>query len=152
MPFRTAFPLLVLLACSPAVEPNNTDTTPADSEAENDADVATDACEGVTPEVTDLGLADLDTMLENKDFELINVHIPYAGEIVGTDVNIPYNTVDDIETYLGGDHAAKAVLYCLTGPMSAAATAELVKRGYCQIYDLPDGLYQWEAAGYPTTD
>jgi len=91
-------------------------------------------------------------MLDNKDFELINVHIPYAGEIVGTDVHIAYTDVDAIEAHLGSQLAAKVVLYCLTGPMSEIAGDDLVSRGYCQVYDMPDGLFQWQQLGYPSKD
>ncbi len=41
------------------------------------------------------------------------------------------------------------MLYCLTGPMSATATRDLVARGYCHLYDLPEGMAQWNAEGYP---
>jgi rhodanese-related sulfurtransferase len=106
-------------------------------------------CEGITPEVTEITPDELSMMLENKDFELINVHIPDAGEIPGTDVHITYTETAMLEDHLGGDVGAKAVLYCLTGPMSAIATAALVELGYCRIYDMPAGMVGWEAEGYP---
>ncbi len=131
-----------LLACPPSSGDDDSGTA--------DDDDAADPCEGLSAEVTDLSPDDLLGMLDDKDFELINVHIPYAGEIAGTDVHIPYTDVDAIEDHLGGDHGAKAVLYCRTGPMSEIATTELAARGYCRIHDMPQGLYQWEQLGYPT--
>lgn len=91
-------------------------------------------------------------MLAAKDFALINVHIPYAGEIEGTDANIPYTDIEGLEAHLHNDHAAKAVLYCRSGSMSLDASTKLVERGYCQIYDMPGGMNAWTAAGFTLVD
>lgn len=128
--------------------------------ASNDDDIADDddtvedsfSCEGITPEVFEVSSAELDEMLQDKDFELINVHIPRDGEIPGTDVHIAYTDTEGLEEHLGHDLGAKAVLYCKTGPMSAIAAAALVDLGYCRIYDLPAAMTGWEAEGYPLDD
>ena len=52
----------------------------------------------------DVNAAGLASMLESKDFPLINVHVPYEGEIVGTDLLVPY---DEIELNLDGLPADK---------------------------------------------
>ena len=78
-----------------------------------------DSCAGIVPTVTELTPDELEQMLLAKDFELINVHIPYAGEIPGTDIHIAYTETDALEAQLDYDLGNKAVLYCLTGPMSA---------------------------------
>jgi len=124
----------------------------ADPDPTGDDDDSTEApftCDGVTPEVTDLTPEQLAARIDaGEEFQLINVHVPYAGEIPGTDVHIPFTETADLEEHLDGDHAADAVLYCRTGPMSLQATADLVDLGYCRIYDLPAGMVGWEAAGY----
>ncbi len=147
---RPLFALLMLLTAALAA---GCPTTPTDDDdaAGDDDDAAGLTCDGVTPEVTEISPDELDAMLEDKDFELINVHIPYAGEIPGTDVHIPYTDTDALEDYLG-DVAAKAVLYCQTGPMSAIAAADLIDLGYCRIFDMPAGMVGWEAEGYPIDD
>ncbi|MCC6522557.1 MAG: rhodanese-like domain-containing protein [Polyangiaceae bacterium] len=108
-------------------------------------------CAGVSPARTVVSVDDLYQMMQQKDFALINVHVPDEGEIVGTDIHIPYTDVDGLETYLGHTLDAKAVLYCFGGAMSVAAGDELVARGYCRIYDLAGGLAAWKLAGYPWT-
>ena len=60
----------------------------------NEAQVITVAAGSYT-NVSPAGLAQ---MLEDKDFPLINVHIPYEGEIDGTDEFVPFN---EIEANLG---------------------------------------------------
>jgi len=35
-----------------------------------------------------------------QDYMIVNVHIPYAGEIDGTQVNIPYNDISALMTAL----------------------------------------------------
>jgi len=138
--------LYALFASSCAVE------TPADDDTPGDDDSNALTCDGITPEVTELSSDELNKMLQDKDFELINVHIPRNGEIPGTDAHIAYTDTAGLEQGLGNDKAAKAVLYCRTGPMSAIATAALVDLGYCRIFDLPGGMVGWEAEGYPLDD
>ncbi len=145
--------LLLALLLIPALAGCPAPTTDDDDIADDD-DTGEDSfsCEGITPEVLEISPAELDAMLQDKDFELINVHIPRDGEIPGTDVHIAYTDTDGLEEHLGHDPGAKAVLYCKTGPMSAIAAGALVDLGYCRIHDLPAAMTGWEAEGYPLDD
>ena len=94
---------------------------------------------------------ELKTILNNKDFVFVNVHIPFEGNIADTDLSIPYDQITE-PTYLSqlpADKNAKVVLYCRSGRMSAIAAEELVKLGYTNIWNLKDGMLDWEQAGYP---
>jgi rhodanese-related sulfurtransferase len=91
---------------------------------------------------------ELNTMLKNKDFTLINVRIPYEGEIPGTDVHIPYNEIEKYADQLPQDKDAKIVLYCRSGSMSAVASNTLVEMGYTNVTNVRSGMRAWEAAGY----
>lgn len=93
--------------------------------------------------------AALKAELEHKDFLLINVHVPYDGEIPGTDRHITFEDIDAIAAYLGSDLDMAAVLYCLSNYMSTLAGRELVKRGYRNLRYLDGGMAAWKAAGYP---
>lgn len=80
-----------------------------------------------------------DEMLQQKDFVLIDVHIPEQEHIAGTDLLIPYNQIEDYEDQLPKDKDAKIVLYCRSGGMSRAAAYILEEHGYTNIYDLVGG-------------
>lgn len=95
---------------------------------------------------------ELQAMLREKDFPLINVHIPYEGEIEGTDQHIPYNQIGQRLADLPADKNAKIVIYCRSGNMSTQAAAELVKAGYTNIYELAGGMLAWKAAGLPLVE
>ncbi|MBI4267649.1 MAG: rhodanese-like domain-containing protein, partial [Chloroflexi bacterium] len=73
----------------------------------------------------DITPAELKSMLGNKDFNLVNVHIPYAGEIPGTDSFVPYNEIEPNLSRLPQDKAAKMVIYCRSGYMSGIAAETL---------------------------
>lgn len=93
---------------------------------------------------------ELNQMLQdNEDFLLINVHIPYGGEIPGTDLHVPYNDIPALEGALGYDLGTKAVLYCFSGPMSKWAMDDLIDLGYWNLLDLPAAMMGWQGAGYP---
>ena len=96
----------------------------------------------------DITPAQLNSMLEHKDFLLVNVHIPYGGELPQTDLFVPYNKIEENLSKFPKDMGAKIVLYCRSGPMSAAAARELVKLGFTNVSDLTGGMSAWEKQGY----
>jgi phage shock protein E len=94
--------------------------------------------------------AELNTMLKNKDFVFINVHVPFAGNIADTDLSIPYDQISAPENLaqLPVDKNAKIILYCRSGRMSEIAAKELVSLGYNNIWNLEGGMVGWEQAGF----
>jgi rhodanese-related sulfurtransferase len=92
--------------------------------------------------------AELETMLKSKDFVLINVHIPFAGNIPGTDQSIPYDEIQQNLSQLLADKNAKIVLYCSSGRMSQIAAEELVSMGYTNVWDLKGGMVDWQQTGF----
>jgi len=99
---------------------------------------------------TSVNADELNAMLKNKDFVFINVHIPFEGNIAGTDLSIAYDQITDPVnlTQLPVDKNAKIVLYCRSGRMSEIAAEALIKQGYTNIWDLAGGMVAWEQAGY----
>lgn len=97
---------------------------------------------------TDVGPGGLAPMLKTKRFPLINVHIPYEGEIEGTDLFIAFDQIEANLDKLPADKTARIVLYCRSGHMSAIAARALVTRGYTDVWNLDAGMIAWERAGY----
>ncbi len=97
---------------------------------------------------TSISSNQLSNMLESKDFTLIDVHIPEQVHIPGTDYMIPYTNIDEIISRIPNKDS-KVVLYCRSGGMSKAAAEELVKRGYTNVYELKNGMNEWQALGNP---
>ena len=91
---------------------------------------------------------ELNTMLKNKDFVFINVHIPFAGNIAGTDLFIPYDQIEQNLSQLPADKNVKIVLYCRSGHMSQIAAEKLVSLGYTNIWSLKGGMIDWEKDGF----
>lgn len=98
---------------------------------------------------TDVSVAELQSMLANKDFTFINVHIPFEGNIAGTDLSIRYDQIEQNLSQLPAEKDAKLVLYCRSGRMSSIAAETLVSLGYTNVWDLKGGMAAWEAAGLP---
>lgn len=87
----------------------------------------------------------------DRAFTVVNVHIPYEGEIEGTDYNVAYNDLDALTAALP-DRDAPIILYCRSGNMSEQAAHDLADLGYTQIYDVPGGMNAWQSSGRTLID
>ena len=85
-------------------------------------------------------------LAQHPGVPVVNVHIPYAGEIAGTTDLVPF---DQIGTWAGlpADHAAPLALYCRSGNMSAEASSTLAAMGYTNLVELSGGMNAWTASG-----
>ena len=90
---------------------------------------------------------ELQEMMRQEEIVLVNTHVPFEGNIPGTDLSIPYDKIGrNLDRLPGKD--AKIALYCRSGSMSAEAAQTLVRLGYDDVWDLGGGMIAWKEAGF----
>ncbi|MBI1736540.1 MAG: rhodanese-like domain-containing protein [Candidatus Rokubacteria bacterium] len=97
----------------------------------------------------DVGPAELARLLGTGNVVLVNVHVPYDGEIERTDVFVPFNAIEAHLGRLPERRDTRLVVYCRSGAMGAIAAKTLVRLGYTNVRNLDGGMVGWERAGYP---
>ena len=144
----------------PSVDPTPPSLVATAQTAAGKPDAATVTAEGTSPlnewaelprnseGFVDISAEQLAKMLEQKNFTLINVHIPYEGELPNTDLMIPFDQIKDHQAELPAKDAP-IVLYCRSGSMSTQAAKDLVALGYTNVFELDGGFSSWQSAGYP---
>ncbi|GFM19985.1 rhodanese-related sulfurtransferase [Mycobacterium sp. PO1] len=78
---------------------------------------------------------------------MINVHVPYEGEIAGTDLSIPFDRIEAESGRLPSDRSVPLAIYCRSDRMSAVAAQSLSRLGYDDIVELDGGMQAWEQSG-----
>ena len=96
--------------------------------------------------------AELVEVKEDQDLLLVNVHIPYEGELPGTDLFIPFDEITGSLDQLPSDRSSRVVLYCQSGRMSTEAAQELVALGFTDIWELGGGMIAWREEGLALAD
>ncbi len=93
----------------------------------------------------------LQRMLKERPdtFLLVNTHIPFDGDIPGTDFSIPFNRIDENLDKFPKDKHADIVLYCMKDITSRIAAKRMVAAGYDNIKILIGGFIAWQDAGLP---
>ena len=86
---------------------------------------------------------ELKTRLANKNFFLLDVHIPEQAHINGTDAFIDFRKIRQSTPKLPSDKETEIVVYCLGGGMSRAAAEDLWEMGYTNVYDLEGGVHSF---------
>ncbi len=129
--------LVLLAACSPG--------SPAADTRQATATVAVPGKAGGYQTLTIDAFAEI-LASNKKDYTVVNVHIPYEGEIEGTDAKLAYNDLNALMAALP-DKNAPIILYCRSGRMSEIASKALAEKGYTQVWDVPGGMIAWQASG-----
>jgi len=96
----------------------------------------------------DINSSELNQMLQNKDFILVNTDPVATKAIPNTDLFIPKDEVIDDLSLVSKNKNEKIVVYCMVGSNSRLVAAEFAEMGYTDIYNLSGGILEWEQQGY----
>jgi rhodanese-related sulfurtransferase len=97
---------------------------------------------------SNLSVDQLNEMMAQKDFFLVDVHIPRQEHIPGTDLFVPFDQIEANREKFPADKDVTIVVYCRTGNMSQESSQRLAELGYSRVYNLVGGIQAWNRAGY----
>ena len=98
--------------------------------------------------VTMISPSELNSLIQQQDIFLVDVHTPQQRHIKGTDAFIPYDQVEKYTDRLPQDKATPIYVYCEGGGMGNAAAKSLHQMGYTNLTNLEGGAAAWRAAGF----
>lgn len=96
-----------------------------------------------------ISVEELESVMNEEEIALINVHIPLEGNISETDLAIPFDEIDDYPNRLPQNKDEKIVIYCRSGGMGDVAAETLVDLGYTNVSNLEGGYNVWKAMDLP---
>lgn len=94
-----------------------------------------------------VGPPEFERVIADGDSVIINVHVPYEGEIAGTDLSIPFDQIEAQSGRLPSARDTPIAIYCRSDRMSTVAAQSLSYLGYDNIVELDGGMRAWEQSG-----
>ncbi|KUI05267.1 sulfurtransferase [Mycolicibacterium acapulense] len=94
-----------------------------------------------------LGPGEFAAAIDEPDRLTLNVHVPFEGDIPGTDMSIPFDQIAAQANRLPADRDTALAVYCRSGPMSTVAAEALSDLGYTDVVELRGGMRAWQAEG-----
>ncbi|MBU8822757.1 rhodanese-like domain-containing protein [Mycolicibacterium goodii] len=88
-----------------------------------------------------------DAFIAERKRVTINVHVPYEGDIAGTDLSIPFDQIPARADALPPERTTPLAVYCRSGRMSQIAATALSRMGYQDVVELDGGMLAWEKSG-----
>lgn len=152
MNVRHLLPLFIVLlaalltACVPTVDTAADANERVEPQDESTTNAFADLLQNDTGYV-DITAEQLAAAMQQKDFTLVNVHIPDQGSIPNTDLSVPFNDIDAFTAALP-QKDDPIVIYCRSGGMSSQMAPLLADLGYTNLYEVDGGFNAWAAAGY----
>ncbi|MDZ5088430.1 MULTISPECIES: rhodanese-like domain-containing protein [Mycobacteriaceae] len=129
--------VLTLSGCSA----NDSRTIPAATSSPSATDL------GAPAGMRSVGPPEFERAIAGGERVMINVHVPYEGEIAGTDLSIPFDRIEAESGRLPSDRSVPLAIYCRSDRMSAVAAQSLSRLGYDDIVELDGGMQAWEQSG-----
>jgi len=129
--------VVTLAGCSAPAEPLTSSPTPPTT---GQTDTAARAPRSVGPQQ----FAEIIAVPERVT---INVHVPYEGDIAGTDLSIPFDQITAQINRLPALRSTPLAVYCRTGRMSTIAATTLANLGYRDVVELAGGMQAWQQSG-----
>lgn len=106
---------------------------------------------GKSRQLAALSPAQFEAALTADGVLVVNVHVPYEGEITGTDLFVPFTEITPSAS-LPDDRDVPILLYCRSGRMSETAGHALIDAGYGDVTHLAGGMDAWVASGRQLLD
>ncbi len=94
-----------------------------------------------------INTSELQEIQNSKEITMINVHIPWEGNIPGTDMELPYDEIEKYADALPQDKNEKIIIYCRSDSMGHQAAATLIEMGYTDVSNLEGGYIAWKNTG-----
>jgi phage shock protein E len=133
----TVAAVLTLVGCGSPAEPLTSSATPPPA---GQTDTAAGAPRSVGPQ-------QFAEVIAAPERVIINVHVPYEGDIAGTDLSIPFDQIEAQANRLPTVRSTPLAVYCRTGRMSTSAATTLANLGYHDVVELAGGMQAWQQSG-----
>lgn len=128
--------VLLMAGCASPTTPTPSATAPSPIPA----DTAAGEPRSVGPE-------QFAAVIDAPDRVTINVHVPYEGDIAGTDLSIAFDQIEAQINRLPTRRSTPLAVYCRSGRMSLIAATTLANLGYQNVVELAGGMQAWQQSG-----